>query len=152
MEGLSLATNNLLMKEVQDEARVKVILEKIQIFDDRDLFGKGEFRFSTRVHSRNFGGQYNEFEIPAEGYLSVSDKEGRDLNVEIFEGHLIDHLAIEITGAEYDTKKLKDDLTPYRRIFQGPVKHWLGSIGPSNEQIEPEILGSWAIWYRIEEI
>src|SRR5262249_55069228 len=109
--------------------------------------------FAARVHSRNNGVLLQETRFPEKSYLSIPDKPGRNivqLNLPLFEGFVEDHLAVEITGLELDTFDPDDELCPYRRVFNGPPESWLGSFGPGDEKIEPENLGDWRVWYRIE--
>lgn len=135
--------------------KVRVVLERIQILEDQDpwLKGEGEFRFQSRAHSRNNGGLSQQHRLPGRGHLPISDKAGRNVvrfDVPVFEGFVEDHLAIEVTGVELDTFDPDDNLCPYRRVFRGAPETFLGSYGPGDEQIEPEDLGDWRLWYRIE--
>ncbi|MBI1765617.1 MAG: hypothetical protein HYR56_29800 [Acidobacteria bacterium] len=141
--------------EREQGQKVRLVLERIQILDDHDPFikGAGEFRFHARVHSRNNGGLLRELRLPGKGHFSISDAPGHNtihLNLPLFEDFVEDHLAVEIMGIELDTFDPDDELCPYRRIFTGPPESWLGSYGPGDEQIEPENLGDWKVWYRIE--
>lgn len=135
--------------------KVRVVLERIQILDDQDpwLKGQGEFRFTSRAHSRNNGGSIQEHRLPGSGQLAISDKPGRNIvriDVPIFEGFVEDHLAIEVTGVEVDTFDPDDDLCRYRRVFRGAPETFVGSYGPGDEAVESEDLGDWRLWYRIE--
>jgi hypothetical protein len=135
--------------------KVRVVLERIQILDDQDpwLKGEGEFRFGSRVHSRDNGDSIQEHRLPLRGVLSISDKVGRnvvEIETPIFEGFVESHLAIEVTGVELDTFDPDDDLCRYRRVFLGAPETFLGSYAPSDDKIDSEDLGDWRVWYRIE--
>lgn len=134
--------------------KVRVVLRWIQILDRKEPFFKkrGEFVFRSRIFSED-GGPVAEQRLPAEGVFEISDDPSENrlrLDVPLFEGLVADHLAIELTGEEQDVTSANDELNPYRRIFRGPPATWLGSYGPGDERIEPEDLGDWRIWYRIE--
>jgi len=134
---------------------VRVVLERIQILDDHDPFlkGAGEFRFRARVYSRDNGGQRQETRLPSKGEYEISDKPHKNtvhLDLPLFEGFVERHLAIELVRVELDTFDPDDKLPPYRRVFTGPPDSWLGMFGPGDEEIEPEDLGDWRVWYRVE--
>lgn len=133
---------------------VRIVLERIQIVDDNDplLKGAGEFRFRARVHPDD-DASVREIRLPGRGKFRISDRPGRnvlDLDVPIFEGVVRDRLAVEISGVELDTFDPDDRLAAYRRIFSGTPEAWVGSFGPGDEAVEPEDLGDWKVWYRIE--
>jgi hypothetical protein len=139
----------------QKGQRLRVVLERVQILDDLDPFikGAGEFRFRARVHTRDNGGLSSELRLPQHGHYSISDTPGHNtvhLGVVLFEGFVEDHLAIELAGIEIDTFDPDDKLCPYRRVFEGPPERCLGSYGPRDEKIDPEDMGGWRLWYRIE--
>jgi hypothetical protein len=39
----------------------------------------------------------------------------------------------------------------YRRAFCCPALEWLGEYGPRDEVVDPEEMGTWRVWYRIEK-
>jgi hypothetical protein len=134
---------------------VRVVLEQIQILDDHDPFlkGAGEFRFRGRVYTHDNGGQRQETRLPAQGEYKISDKPHKNtvhVDLPLFEGFVEKHLAVELLGIEQDTFDPDDKLPPYRRVFTGPPDGWLGAFGPGDEEIEPEDLGDWRVWYRVE--
>lgn len=137
--------------------RIRVVLEQIQILDDRDpwLKGRGEFRFRARVTSANNGGLDETTLLPAQGHLHISDRLGQNiiaLEQEIFRGYVADDLRIEVTGVELDTFDPDDLVGQYTRLFSGNVERWLGAYGPGDETIDPEEMLSWRLWYRIEYV
>lgn len=137
--------------------RIRVVLEQMQILDDRDpwLKGKGEFRFRARVTSANNGGLDETTLLPTQGHLHVSDRPGENiiaLEQEIFRGYVADDLRIEVTGVELDTFDPDDLVGKYTRLFCGNVERWLGAYGPGDETIDPEEMLSWRLWYRIEYV
>jgi hypothetical protein len=134
---------------------VRLVLERVQLDDDHDPFIKdaGEFRFRARVASRNNGGLLSEVRFPARGRYHLSDREGRntvEVELPLFEGFVEDHLAVEIRGIDMDTFDPDDALCPYRRVLTGAPESWLRRYGPGGETIEPEDLGGWRLWYRLE--
>ena len=138
-----------------DGRRVRVVLERVQILDDRDpwIKGKGEIRFRTRVHTANNGGRTETTAIPDHGVLKVSDKPGHnvvELDTVIFDDFAADDLRIEIIAVEEDTFDPDDSLGKYTRLFCGDANGWFGIYGPNGEVIEPEDLVAWRVWYRIE--
>ncbi|HEU5103689.1 MAG TPA: hypothetical protein VFU22_31955 [Roseiflexaceae bacterium] len=40
----------------------------------------------------------------------------------------------------------------YRRTFKGKVKNWVGRYAPGDEKRDPENVGDWQLWYRIEAL
>ena len=72
------------------------------------------------------------------------------LNEEIFNGWIVEKLAIHIGGLELDTFDPDDRLTPFKRLFEGNPQQWLGNFGPSGEEIDMQNPGGWKLWYRIE--
>jgi len=90
--------------------------------------------------------------LPKSGSYTVKDqKDGYriDINREIFRGTVTDDLTIELGSAEtgYTART-----SPYIRKFSGSVLTWLGTYKPSNEQYDPEDVGDWKVWYRIEKL
>lgn len=132
--------------------RVRVLLKWVQVLDDQDPAwkGAGEFRFFVRVTG---DGVVRERWVPEAGVLEISDDPRRNrvrLDLPIFEGVVRERLEIELAGVELDVGDAHDALPGYRRVFTGPPAGWLGSYGPGDEEEEPEDLGAWRVWYRIE--
>jgi hypothetical protein len=135
---------------------VRVVLKWVQILDKKEPFyeSHGEFVFRARIQPDNDETRLVETRLPTSGHYSITDAAGENrhrLDVPIFEGPVTERLAIEVTGVELDRFSADDELNPYRRIFDGPPGSWIGPYGPGDERIEPEDLGDWRIWYRIEE-
>ncbi|HUE72279.1 MAG TPA: hypothetical protein VMP01_15450 [Pirellulaceae bacterium] len=61
----------------------------------------------------------------------------------------MDDLTVEISSAE---DEFTDPACYYRRTFQGNAESWLGSYRPSDQQRDPENVGDWQVWYRIEKM
>lgn len=136
--------------------KIRVVLRAIQILDDMEPFFKqrGEFRFNARIHSENNEGILVETRFPESGVWRISDKPGHNrvpLDLTIFEGYIEDHLAIELAGTEVDKLKADDQLETYKRVFSGPPETWIGTYGPGDEEIDPEHVGNWRVWYEIEK-
>ena len=138
-----------------DGAKIRVVLEKIQILEDRDpLFkGRGEIRFVARVYTANNGGLLQQTRLPDQGIYKISDRPGHnviEVNQVLFEGYAEDDLRIEIVGTEEDTFDPDDTVGKYTRLFCGSAETWFGEYGPNGEVVDPEDMVSWRIWYRIE--
>jgi len=139
-----------------DGAKIRVVLEKIQILDASEPWfkGKGEVRFNARVRTSNNGGIEQQTVLPEHGVYSVSDKAGQNMlaiNQTLFQGFVSDNLSVEIAGIELDTFDPDDDLGKYTRLFDCSCKELFRSYGPDDDgPIDPEDVGRWCIWYRIE--
>ena len=141
--------------DVQNGRKVRVILEKIQITDDREPFFKkqGEFRFVARAWTPDNGGILKETVLPASGHFSLGGRRGsREVtpNVVLFEDWAEQKLAIEIAGVELDTFDRDDRLDPFKEIFRGDPASWFGSYAPNGGAIDPLDLDGWKLWFRIE--
>jgi len=135
--------------------KVRVILERIQILDDREPWfkGKGEFRFSAKVFSPDNGGILREAVFPASGCYKLTDRPGSNevrLDATLFEDWAETALGIEIGGVELDTFDPDDRLAAYKRVFEGKPTDWLANYAPTGSPIDPQHLGGWKLWYRIE--
>jgi len=137
-------------------SKIRVILEKIQILDASEPWfkGKGEIRFNARVRTSNNGGIEQRTVLPEKGVYSVSDKAGQNMitiNQALFHGFVSDNLSIEIVGIELDTFDPDDDLGKYTRLFDCSCEELLRSYEPDDDgPIDPEDVGRWRVWYRIE--
>ena len=130
---------------------VRVILDRIEITDSREPFGlKGEFYFHARVFTKNNGGILREQRMPAAKFFGAKAGTAIPVGAILFEGYAEDHLAIEITGAEHDVISDDDKLCPYKRVFTGSPSRWIGVYGPTDEEIDPEQLEGWRVFYRID--
>ena len=139
--------------EPHEPIDLRVVLEKIQVLDDRDLFGKGEVWFETRVRTRFGSGNEVRRRVPETGYFSVSDKPGCnviDLGVEIFRGKASGELVVQIRGGEHDWLTRDDPLGVYTRRFEGAPEQWLGRYAPDDEPLDSEDVGLWRVTYRVE--
>ncbi len=138
--------------------RIRVTLRWLQILDNLEpaYDEVGEFRFSSRVSSRN-GDVVTEVKFPEEGHYSIRDHPAWNklskLDKVLFEGEVTDHLVVELFGEELDMMSANDHLEPYRREFEGPVDEWVGQYFPGDEggkDTDPENLSNWRIGYDIE--
>ena len=139
----------------QQGKKIRVILEKIEITDDREPFfkGKGEFRFFSKVWSADNGGVSEKKAWPEQGCYKLSDIKGSNevvLNNEVFSGWIEKNLAIQIGGLELDTFDPDDTLNTHKREFFGDPKQWKGKYGPKGGEIDLHDMGGWKVWYRIE--
>ena len=142
--------------------RIRVTLRYIEILDSKDVDTYGEFRFRFRagVPERD---EVIESRIPEDEHAHLSISEHAAMNrvsIEkvLFEGDVgpDEDLLVEAEGAEVDRLTPNDPLTPYRRVFPGPVQAALGEHGPwdegSDEGNDPEQLGDWRFAYVIEAV
>ena len=137
-----------------DGVRIRVILERITILDAYGplVHGSGHLALIAHVTSNNGGGMGKATTLPASGVYPVHDQDDGypiTINKEIFRGTVTDDLTVELDSAE---TSYAGRTSPYRRVFSGPVKDWLGKYKPSDEQYDPENVGDWQVWYRIEEL
>lgn len=141
----------------QSGERIRVILRMIQIHDNLEplLDDEGEFRFRATVSSRNRGGIKEETRLPRKKkFYRISDNPAWNrltLDEVLFEGEVDDHLEIEILGEELDFLSPNDELTPYRRTFEGPPSSWIGMHRPGDEESnDPERMDDWWVYLEIE--
>ena len=108
--------------------RVRVTLRYIEILDSKDFDTYGEFRFRFRagVPERD---ELVECRIPDEdqAHLSISEHPAKNrvsLEKVLFEGDVGagEQLVVEAEGEEVDRLTPNDPLTPYRRVFPGPIE------------------------------
>ena len=134
---------------------VKVILDKIRIMNDRDpcIKGKGELTFTSVVVPDNDASGKQVTRLPGKGVYHVSDKPGENeirLEVTLFDGIVKNRsLSMSISGKEIDFLDPDDELNRYRRVFSGDPDTWYGQYYPSDEYLDREDVGDWALWYRI---
>ena len=134
---------------------VKVVLDKIRIMDDHDscIKGKGELTFTSVIVPDNDDSRKQVTRLPAKGVYHVSDKPGENeirLEVTLFDGIVTNRfLSISISGKEIDIFDPDDELNRYHRVFSGDTDTWCGQYYPSDEYIDREDVGDWALWYRI---
>ncbi|WP_455375757.1 WD40/YVTN/BNR-like repeat-containing protein [Kaarinaea lacus] len=140
---------------------IRVVLEKVQILDDKDpwFFGRGEFVFNGWVHFNNNPNRSHRIRIPDKGHLKISDKPGKNivqLDTVIFEGYVgaNDNMSITILPEEQDLFTRDDNLVRYHRTFMAPPEHWVGHYVPGDEEPgkDAERLPDWRLWYRIESL
>ena len=134
--------------------RLRVILEKIKILDFFGplVHGSGAVGLTTRVTSTNAGGIGGITQLPSTGSYPVLDHLGGyviDINKEIFRGTVVDNLTVEIFSAESEEA---GRTCYYRREFKGKAEKWLSSYKPSDQTRDPENVGDWQVWYRVEEV
>ena len=135
--------------------RIKVILRKVQINDNHEFLSEeGEFRFTARVSGRN--GVLKETRIPKDGFFEITDHPSwnqKVLNEVIYEGEIDDHLEVEVLGEELDSASKNDQLTPYRRVFQGSPSSWTGLHRPGDEGVsDPERMKDWWVFLEIQKV
>ena len=134
--------------------RLRIIIEQIKVLDFYGplVHGSGGASLIARVNSPNAGGLGATTRLPSTGDYPVSDRtEGYviDVGKEIFRGTVVDALTVELWSAE----PAEDKRTcHYRRVFKGKAENWLGHYKPSDERRDPENVGDWLVWYRIEAV
>lgn len=138
--------------------RLRVILQRIQILNDRDpwILGRGEFSLYSEVRvSDPAHGERRR--IPEEGYMKVSDRPGRNivpLDTPIFEGQIEPNaeMVISLRAVEHDIFTADDENVRYLRIFSGDPASWVKSYRPDDEAADAENLDDWRVWYKIERV
>lgn len=142
-------------------SRIRVILEKVQILNDHDpwIKGAGEFHFTACVSFNNDPCRCHWSRVPQTGHHHISDWPGRnekELNVCVFDGYVAekDNMSISLLPIEEDWLDPDDELSLYRRQFNGPPETWVGNFGPGDEpdNSDAEKLSDWMLWYRIESV
>jgi hypothetical protein len=133
----------------------RVVLERIEIVEDMEPWfkGRGEAVFRTRVRASGNGGIEQATRIPEDGMLKISDRGGQnviELEQMLFDGYAGRELAIEIVGTEHDTFDPDDSLGRYARVLDCAPERLFRSFGPDDEPLDPEDVGPWRVWYRIE--
>ncbi len=141
--------------DTQRGRKVRVVLEKIRIDDDREPFfkGKGEFRFHSNVWTPDNGGILTERVFPDVGHFTVGDRPGSNeiaVNAVLFEDWAESTLAIKIGGVELDTFDPDDRLAPFKQVFRGDPHGWLARYAPTGDPVDLYDVGGWKLWYRIE--
>ena len=143
----------------QDGTRIRVTLRWLQILDDLEPFfkDKGEFVFWAKVWTDNGGGVVQETRMPRKGHYPISDHPRwnrlNNLDKVLFEGEVVDHLAIELRGEELDQFTDNDQLEFYSRTFTGPIGDHVALIQPGDEgSDDPENMVNWRIGYEIEAV
>jgi hypothetical protein len=133
-------------------AKIRVVLEQVLIVDDRDpsLKGAGEIDLEVLVRTRDNGGAEQRTRLPADGHFVLSSGELLEIGKTIFEGTVEDDLGIRINAMERDTFDPDDNLGSYTRTFSCPAETWLGDYKPGDDPIDPEDVGYWQVFYRIE--
>ena len=140
---------------VQNGRKVRVVLEKIQITDDREPFFKrrGEFRFFARAWTPDNDGIQKDTALPGGGHFSLSDLPPNNevaLDAILFEDWVAEKLAIQIGGVELDTFDPDDRLAPFKEVFRGDPASWFGRYAPTGEAVDHQDMNGWKLWFRIE--
>ena len=141
--------------ETQLGRKVRVVLEKIRVTDDREPFfkGRGEFRFLTTVWTPDNGEQRVDTVLPTNGAHSLGDRPGTNevaLDAVVFEGWVESTMGVRVGGVELDTFDPDDQLVPFKRLFEGDPSGWYGTYAPTGGPIDPNDQGGWQLWFRIE--
>jgi hypothetical protein len=131
--------------------RLRVILERIKILDAFGplVHGSGQLQLTARVTSSDGGGIGRTTQLPPVGSYPVPDFPVGyviDIGTEIFRGSPVDSLHVEIFGADAP----KGHRCYYHRQFKGKPTDWFGNYKPRDERPDPEDVGDWQVWYRIE--
>jgi len=133
--------------------RARVIVERVRILDVFGplVHGSGRLALVARVTSAA-GRSGATMRLPTSGEYPVQDLPGGyvvEVDREVFRGVVADDLTVEIWSAEPEEH---ERTCHYRRTFKGKAPSWIGGYGPSDESPDPENVGDWQLWYRIEEI
>ncbi len=135
--------------------KIRVVLEKIRLTDDREPWfkGKGKLEFYAHVSTPDNGGQEQRKKFPLKKHDPLSEKAGRNelvLNESLFEGYVERSMFVQIGGVERDTFDPDDKRCVYKRKFAGKPRDWIASYDPESSQPSVEDVGGWKVWYRIE--
>jgi hypothetical protein len=138
--------------------RIRVILEKIEV----NKCGRARssppytphlLRITTRIRTEDNGITEQRHALPehAPGFKlnGTATTDVVHIGTEIFRGWVEDDLAVEISAAEVRAYE-GEALCKYKRVFSGPVESFLRNYRPNDEPIDPEVMGSWEVWYRVE--
>lgn len=147
-------------KALHPVSRIRVILDKVQILDDRDpcFKGAGEFHFNACVAFNADPCRRHFRRLPHTGFYKISDRPGKNqqvINTCLFDGFVAeaDRMTLSLLPIEEDLISPDDKLSRYQRIFNGPPETWVGHYAPEDEgQGDPEVMGDWLVWYHIESI
>ena len=159
--GSTYEIRNRWARGMQAVSLIRIVLEKIQILDDKDpwFFGRGEFVLYGWVHFNHNPNRKHRIRIPDKGHLKISDRPGKNivqLDSVIFEGYVgaNDDMTITILPEEQDLFTCDDKLVRYRRSFNRPPEKWVGCYAPGDEAPadDAESLADWRLWYRIESL
>lgn len=134
---------------------VRIVLNKIEVVDDRDpcFKGAGELVFTTSVAPNGSPARTVRARFPEKGHLSIGSGQSIELGEVIYEGQLEkeDALFLSIAGEELDWPRFfdhNDKLTRYIRSI--PVPEKTTKYSPDDEPNDPESLSDWKIWYTVE--
>jgi hypothetical protein len=130
--------------------RYRIIVERIRVLDASGplVHGSGRVSFTGRVTTTAGTGRVTR--LPATGSYLVREQLGGlviDVNTEIYRGPLSGELTLQSLSTEQD---VKDDHDRYLRRFTGKASSWVGTYRPSDQMRDPENVGDWQVWYRIE--
>ncbi|MCB0642620.1 MAG: hypothetical protein KDC44_13315, partial [Phaeodactylibacter sp.] len=141
------------------EQLIRIVLEKVEILDDKDrgIFGKGEIVLFSEVKINGSLDRGKQLRFPERGCYRISDKPGQnqqEIDRVLFEGCVCadDLLTIDIYGTEHDIDLIGDDFERYHRVFSGNPGSYLGQYTPHDQSPDPEKLKDWMVWYRIERV
>ena len=146
---------------VQPVSRIRVILEKVRILNDHDpwIKGRGEFHSTVCVSFNDDPCRHHWYRVPQKGHYKISDWpkcNEQELNLCVYDGYVAedDNMSISVLPIEEDWLDPDDELSLYRRQFNGPPETWVGVYSPEDEPPESELekQSDWMLWYRIESI
>ena len=134
--------------------KLRVVLERVRIIDESEPWwkGRGEIDFMVRVRTNDNGGQETRTRLPGHGHYKLRPGQVIEIDRVVFEGFVEAHLALRIHAVERDTFDPDDNLGACMRVFQHDAERWIGEYGPFDEGIDPEDVGAWQVWYRIEKV
>jgi len=147
-------------KGLHPVSRVRIVLEKVKILNDYEPWfkGRGDFQFNTVVQFNGNACRRHVRRFPkGNGVYKISDAAGHNeqlINECVYEGYVSvnDQMVLAVQPVERDMFD-PDDIPPrYARSFEGPAETWVGSYGPRDETNDPENMGEWMVWYRIESL
>lgn len=129
---------------------VRVVVDRLEVLYDHDLFGPGEVYFTAVVVDGD--GRKHTTRFPETGYYCI-DAGCRAATVQldrtIYEGAPGDFLEVIINGHELDCLTPDDKFTRYERAFEGDPSSFLGSYTPKLGEFSGESMPDWRVFYRI---
>lgn len=133
--------------------RVTIVIEHIEIAGETDIwpFSATELVLSARVHEIGRADRPVCTRLPSCGTYRCKPGERLRIDGTIFSDEIEgrDVLVIRLSAIDVDPL-FSDALGTFERRLAGPVEEWDGTYTPDDEPDDPEDVGPWRVWYRVE--